>query len=387
MKHLLLPLLFTFTFPNRSIRHQQLLSTLRMQKNQNQNPEEHEASPVSDSVSVPLLSIAHAAQTEADTASAFTLEDTETSSKVVHALQTSGFLLVKSPLLSPQLQAAALRAAASFLTEHPHAHAHPSSAAVITHPTDPKTYAMLSSADIHAFPTIESESDNHNRSMVILKQYLHALQTIKMDVLRHIAIGLHMKDPNFFSNLHSDNQDTLRLISYHPTHSPHTGNRCKEHSDYGTITLLSTDGVSGLELFTEGGTWMPVPYVPGALVVNVGSLLSGWTKGALRATLHRVAGPASLDSGSDPQDLLQAVNCARTSIAFFADPNPNVSVHLNQSQSRGENHRGDANESMSEMTISEYIEWRSGGTGVDRTGVSFTTNESMDMKEQQQQRK
>lgn len=215
-----------------------------------------------------------------------------------------------------------------------------------------------------------------------------------MDILQHIAIGLGLES-HFFTRLHDQHNDTLRLISYHPTvesvdksgssmpqqqSAPEMGNRCKEHSDYGTITLLSTDGVSGLELFHEG-KWMPVPYIPGTLVVNIGSLLSNWTGGVLKATLHRVAGPASLNSTSKKEDLLKAVTRRRTSIAFFADPNEEVSVQLNRNlKGEGLESAGDWGSSLGSMSVAEYTKWRSGGIGMNdrsRSGVSFT-NEELD---------
>lgn len=300
----------------------------------------------------------------------------DTSRSLVQALQNSGFLLVKSPLLTSELQCNALEAASSFLQANDNDN---DSKHVISHPTDPKIYAMLDSNDIHNI-----QQDKHKQ----LRQYMDTLQLIKMDILRHIAVGLGMKDCDFFAKLHNENNDTLRLISYHPSPTNslalETGNRCKEHSDYGTITLLSTDGVSGLELFHQG-KWMPVPHVKGALVVNIGSLLSGWTKGALRATLHRVAGPASLNSTSPREDLLEAVKRTRTSIAFFADPNEDVSASLTKSGDEEEQEQGLA-EMMHGMSVSEYTEWRSGGSGIDRSGISFTSNESDEMKGQLRER-
>jgi len=280
----------------------------------------------------------------------------DASRSLVHALQNSGFLLVKSPLLTAELQADALQAARSFLETDTGAGTDAESKGIIRHPSDPKIYAMLDSVD------------QCNGASPILKEYMQVMQTVKMDLLRHVAVGLGMKDTHFLAKLHSEHNDTLRLINYYPTNSQETGNRCKAHSDYGTITLLSTDGVSGLEAF-HNGQWIPVPHVKGALVVNIGSLLSGWTKGSLRATLHRVAGPASPHSQSRMEDLLEAVKHTRTSMAFFADPNENVAESLAAS-GKEENGLVDALEGMS---VSEYIEWRSGGSGSDRSGIGFTS--------------
>jgi len=273
----------------------------------------------------------------------------DASQSLVHALQDSGFVLVQSPLLTPDIQDRAIKAANEFLEDG-------KSNGVVEHPSDPKRYAMLESVE-------DCEAD--------LKEYMNILEKIKMDVLRHIAVGLGMSYIDFFAKLHNDNNDTLRLINYYPTNED-TGNRCKEHSDYGTITLLSTDGVSGLEAFHHS-EWIPVPHVKGSLVVNIGTLLSRWTKGNLKATLHRVAGPASLHSQSAKIDLVEACKYTRTSIAFFADPNQDISAALSSSGSNEEEDAGLV-ESLQGMSVSEYVQWRSGGGGKDkgRSGIGFT---------------
>ena len=275
----------------------------------------------------------------------------ETSKALVHALQESGFLLIKSPLLSPEYQIKALEAARHFLR-------HTKSKLIVEHPEDPKVYAML-----------ESKKDCKKAS-ADLYEYMDIMEKVKVDVLMHLAVGLEMKDANFFTKLHDEHNDTLRVINYHKTCSETTANRCKEHSDYGSITLLSTDGVSGLEIF-HNGNWIPVPYVKGALVVNIGTLLSGWTKGDLKATLHRVAGPASLHSQTPKETLIEACKHTRTSIAFFADPNHDVSSKLSSKEDEG------LKDALGGMSVAEYIEWRSGGSSKfnDRSGIGFTSNE------------
>jgi isopenicillin N synthase-like dioxygenase len=44
------------------------------------------------------------------------------------------------------------------------------------------------------------------------------------------------------------------------------------HTDYGMLTLLATDGVPGLQIL-KNHTWLDVPSLPGALIVNLGDML------------------------------------------------------------------------------------------------------------------
>lgn len=271
--------------------------------------------------------------------------------KVTTALKSSGFLIVTAPELTPQLQKRAIRAASEILDTK-------QSSTVITHPTDPKLYAMLHGLD---FDIDGNVSQGYIQD---LKDWYGALRSTKEVLLRCIAIGLGMDDPDFFVNLHDEHNDSLRLLKYSPGDEK-TGNRCKEHSDYGTLTLLLTDGVGGLEAFVDG-EWRTVPYVKDAVVVNIGSILSHWTRNELSATLHRVAGPASMGSNTPSDVLKKAVSVPRVSLAYFADPNRDVSTTL-------QGH--DELVGASGMNISEYIIYRSGGAGSDRDGVAFTARE------------
>ena len=222
--------------------------------------------------------------------------------------------------------------------------------AVISHPSDPKKYVMLQGVEDLLNSTTEE-------LVKPLKEWYAALRKTKSVLLRCIAVGLELDDPDLLCKLHSEDNDALRLLTYPPT-PQNRGNRCKEHSDYGTLTLLLNDGVSGLEAFVHD-QWQPVPYVEGSVVVNIGSLLSEWTGQELKATLHRVAGPASAGSQIGKEELEESISVSRTSVAYFADPNNDVSATFGEE----------------DMSVAEYIQFRSGGKARNRTGVALTATE------------
>ena len=284
--------------------------------------------------------------------------------ELVTAFQNSGFLRITSPFLPISLQKLAIETATAHLVSNPDDFAGGAAPGteVVTHPSDPKSYCMLTSKEDAASVS------------PILSEYIEALEKTKMLVLQCLAVGLSLPEPQYFCKLHSENNSSLRLLRY-PATSEDTGNRCKEHSDYGSITLLLTDGVSGLEAYHEG-KWIPVPHAMGCLVVNAGSLLESWTNGKIPATLHRVAGPASENSCSSKQDLLDAIRWDRTSLAFFADPNTGVKAVLQEEGGKGSDN-GNGRDEVSQMSVAEYIRWRSGGADDDakRSGLAFTTEE------------
>lgn len=103
---------------------------------------------------------------------------------------------------------------------------------------------------------------------------------------------------------------TLRLLRYPPASGRAGEIGAGAHTDYGSVTLLATDGEPGLQVRPRGEGWLDVPRVPGALVVNVGDCLARWTNGLYASTPHRVLPPAR----------------ERRSVAFFVDPAPDVVI-------------------------------------------------------------
>ncbi|KAL5362725.1 hypothetical protein BJX96DRAFT_177421 [Aspergillus floccosus] len=174
-------------------------------------------------------------------------------------------------------------------------------------------------------------------------------------ILTLLALGLDVRHPHAFSQGHSSHQTLqisddffttrhdpskgstgciLRYLYYPSIFSPATSSykhdtdvRAGAHSDYGSVTLLfQRPGQPGLEIRTPEGTWAPVPVQPGAvadvhaedgfafppILVNIGDLLSYWTDGLLKSTVHRVVFPLSEQRSPNPQD--------RYSIVFFCHP-------------------------------------------------------------------
>ncbi|WP_067676746.1 isopenicillin N synthase family dioxygenase [Nocardia miyunensis] len=61
------------------------------------------------------------------------------------------------------------------------------------------------------------------------------------------------------------------------------------HTDSGVLTLLHQTGdYTGLQLQATDGTWIDVPVVAGALIINLGDLISRWTNDRWKSTSHRV---------------------------------------------------------------------------------------------------
>jgi isopenicillin N synthase-like dioxygenase len=103
---------------------------------------------------------------------------------------------------------------------------------------------------------------------------------------------------------------TLRLLHYPAGSGQAAPLGAGEHTDYGCVTVLATDGVAGLQVKRRGGGWEDVPTLPGAFICNIGDCLMRWTNDVYASTPHRVRAPAA----------------ERYSAAFFLDPNPDAVV-------------------------------------------------------------
>ncbi|WP_158968236.1 isopenicillin N synthase family dioxygenase [Chachezhania sediminis] len=138
-----------------------------------------------------------------------------------------------------------------------------------------------------------------------LTAYFDAVLTLGVDIHRAIARDLGLEE-DFFAPHFTAPLATLRLLSYPPGTGAANEIGAGAHTDYGSITLLMTDGEAGLQVRPRGQGWVDVPHVPGAFVINIADCLMRWTNDIYVSTPHRVLPPKR----------------ARRSIAFFLDPNP-----------------------------------------------------------------
>lgn len=127
----------------------------------------------------------------------------------------------------------------------------------------------------------------------VVERYQRAALAFADLVLGLIARALDLP-PEFFRPALVHPLLGTRLVHY-PSVSEQELTRqlgCGAHSDYGCITLLSTDGTQGLQLLHRDDTWIDVDVPAGALVVNLGDLLGRWTNDVYRSTKHRVISPS-----------------------------------------------------------------------------------------------
>ncbi|XP_043238244.1 2-oxoglutarate-dependent dioxygenase citB-like [Amphibalanus amphitrite] len=145
-----------------------------------------------------------------------------------------------------------------------------------------------------------------------------------MTLLELAAEGCGAPSDKLVNLFRPDPVSTLRYLHYPPRQGDIPASArdptddavllCAAHHDSGFVTMVSTFDYEGLELQRADGSWMPVPCRSGAVVVNIGDMLSTISGGKWKATNHRV-----IDHG---------VN--RFSVPFFLEPRytANMSVRL-----------------------------------------------------------
>jgi isopenicillin N synthase-like dioxygenase len=160
-------------------------------------------------------------------------------------------------------------------------------------------------------PTIWPEHPTGLRDMVL--RYSRELDALGKHLGRLAALALDLSEHDL-DGYFADPSMTLRFVNYpdQPA-APLPGQlRYGAHHDYGGLTILRQDEApGGLEVCDAGGTWHEVPASPGGFVINVGDLMSRWTNGRWRSTLHRVVNPDRALTGSTQ----------RLSMVTFFSPN------------------------------------------------------------------
>ena len=141
---------------------------------------------------------------------------------------------------------------------------------------------------------------------------LHAALEVCAIALLEALAGAFEVPTHEFAGLVVGGNSILRVLHYPPI--PEDADpralRAAPHEDINLITLLPAATAAGLEIQSRDGRWVPIEPPSGALVVDVGDMLSRITNGVVPATTHRVV--------NSPE----ASRSHRYALPFFAHPRP-----------------------------------------------------------------
>jgi isopenicillin N synthase-like dioxygenase len=143
--------------------------------------------------------------------------------------------------------------------------------------------------------------------------YYAAATGLATHLMRLFALALDL--PEDFFDRKVDRQITQMVSVNYPAQAipPLPGQlRSGAHTDFGSLTLLATDGSpGGLQVMMADGSWHDIMPVKGAYIVNLGDLMAQWTNDRWRSTFHRVVNPPAT----------VAKESRRHSLVFFHQPN------------------------------------------------------------------
>ena len=143
-----------------------------------------------------------------------------------------------------------------------------------------------------------------------VEAYFHAIHGLSLSILKLVAATLPYGPDVFKDVTVGHTVAVLRMLHYPPMPPTQSLEGRKQfgagaQTDFGAITLLLQDDNPGLEVLDpETNDFVAVDPSPNAFVFNVGDMLSFWTSGEYKSSVHRVINKA-------PRD--------RYSAAFFYD--------------------------------------------------------------------
>jgi isopenicillin N synthase-like dioxygenase len=134
-----------------------------------------------------------------------------------------------------------------------------------------------------------------------------------------IAIILELPE-DYLVNAHDYDQesdDHLRYMIYN-VRTQDEWNRAQAyskggHTDFGSLTLLFSQHVAGLQIRTPEGEWKWVKPVEGGITCNAADTLTFLTNGFIKSTVHRVVTP--------PKD---QIDVPRLGLLYFSRPGANT---------------------------------------------------------------
>jgi isopenicillin N synthase-like dioxygenase len=141
----------------------------------------------------------------------------------------------------------------------------------------------------------------------IWEEYYAACERLAGDLMAAFAAALNLAE-NYFRPFIDRHITAMRALHYPAlTAAPQPGQlRIGAHTDFGSLTILLSDGTPGLQVYRDGG-WSDVVLEPDELLVNIGDLMADWTDGRWTSTLHRVV-PSAPDRD-------------RLTVTYFHHPN------------------------------------------------------------------
>ncbi|KAF2124933.1 2OG-Fe(II) oxygenase superfamily protein [Dothidotthia symphoricarpi CBS 119687] len=176
----------------------------------------------------------------------------------------------------------------------------------------PKLIHSNSHEPFHPFlRQFHSEIEEFSRRSLELASKVFTLFSIILELPEDYFSKQHLYD--------DQSEDHLRYMIYHPRSASEDvkvqNTWSRAHTDFGSLTILWSQNVAGLQLKTPAGEWKYVLPVDNGIICNVGDTLDFWSAGYLKSTVHRVQRP--------PED---QAHIHRLGLFYFVRPGNEVDI-------------------------------------------------------------
>uniref|UniRef100_A0A453FJ69 Fe2OG dioxygenase domain-containing protein n=2 Tax=Aegilops tauschii subsp. strangulata TaxID=200361 RepID=A0A453FJ69_AEGTS len=127
-----------------------------------------------------------------------------------------------------------------------------------------------------------------------LNEYIAAVRKVAVRVMEAMAEGLGIAAVDALSGMvTAEGSDQVFRVNHYPPCHALQGLGCSatgfgEHTDPQLISVLRSNGTSGLQIALQNGQWVSVPSDRDAFFVNVGDSLQVLTNGRFKSVKHRV---------------------------------------------------------------------------------------------------
>ncbi|KAH0826421.1 hypothetical protein J3R83DRAFT_5396 [Lanmaoa asiatica] len=120
-------------------------------------------------------------------------------------------------------------------------------------------------------------------------------------ILRLIALSLELPEETLVEKHTFDGQGETSGI-YRRTEEEEERSKnvwLKGHTDIGSVTVLWSQPIGGLQILSPDGKWRWVRHIDNAVVINTGDMMEFFTGGFYKPTIHRVVQPPHDQSAYD----------------------------------------------------------------------------------------
>ncbi|OIS98477.1 PREDICTED: feruloyl CoA ortho-hydroxylase 2-like [Nicotiana attenuata] len=141
-------------------------------------------------------------------------------------------------------------------------------------------------------------------------QFMKKAELVIKRLMEALMKGLNVKEIDEAKESLLMGSKRINLNYYPKCPNPELTVGVGRHSDVSTLTILLQDNIGGLYVrkLDNDSTWLPVPPINGALVINVGDALQILSNGRYKSIEHRVVANGSNN---------------RVSVPIFVNPKPN----------------------------------------------------------------